>query len=154
MLRLDLCDFSDVFFVVEGKVTGSFNPRKNDYDNNDFSDTLFFIFFFPPRSTTARNAVKTAVINGANNVANDARNLIKGISFKDNATFINCISKINGTLIDNAEDLDVVIPMHNLLEYSKNYEKTTWSLWNYYRDEPTSDDKLNHYLGSKSFDSK
>ena len=47
-----------------------------------------------------------------------------------------CISKINGVLIDNAEDLDVVIPMYNFLDYSKNYRKITGSLWNYYRDEP------------------
>ena len=40
--------------------------------------------------------------------------------------------------IDNAEDLDVVMPMYNLLEYSKNYRKTTGSLWNYYRDEPSN----------------
>ena len=40
--------------------------------------------------------------------------------------------------IDNAEDLHVVMPMYNLLEYSKNYRKTTGSLWNYYRDEPSN----------------
>ena len=43
---------------------------------------------------------------------------------------------INNVLIDNAEDLDIVIPMYNLLEYIKNYRKTTGSFWNYYRDEP------------------
>ena len=43
-----------------------------------------------------------------------------------------------GVKIDNAEDLDVVMPMYNLLEYSKNYRKTTGSLWNYYRDKPSS----------------
>ena len=59
----------------------------------------------------------------------------KSIAFKNNAPFINCISKINGVQIDNVEDLDVVMPMYNLLEYSKNYKKTG-SLWNYYRDEP------------------
>ena len=52
--------------------------------------------------------------------------------FKNNAPFINCITKIIGIKIDNAEDLDVVMPMYNLLEYSKNYKKTTGSLWNYY----------------------
>ena len=62
----------------------------------------------------------------------------KATAFKDNAPFISCISKINGAKIDNAEDLDVVMPMHNLLEYSKNYRKTTGSLWNYYRDEPSN----------------
>ena len=42
----------------------------------------------------------------------------KAVTFKNNAPFINCISKINGVKIDNAEDLDVVMPMYNLLEYS------------------------------------
>ena len=66
---------------------------------------------------------------------NDANKRNKNLAFKNNAPFINCISKINGVKIDNAEDLDVVMPMYNLLEYSKNYKKTTGSLWNYYRDE-------------------
>ena len=62
----------------------------------------------------------------------------KAVAFKNNAPFINCISKINGVKIDNAEDLDVVMPMYNLLEYSKNYRKTKGSLWNYYRDQPSN----------------
>ena len=49
----------------------------------------------------------------------------------NNAPFINCNSKIKGVKIDNAEDLDVVMTMYNLLEYSKNYTKTTGILWNY-----------------------
>ena len=55
--------------------------------------------------------------------------------FKNNAPFVGCISKINNALIDNAEDLDVAMPMYNLIEYSKNYRKITGSLWNYYRYE-------------------
>ena len=70
------------------------------------------------------------------NAPNNAKS-IKAVAFKNNA-FINCISKINGVKIDNAEDLDVVMPMYNLLEYSKNYKKTTGSLWIYYRDEPSN----------------
>ena len=73
----------------------------------------------------------------------------KKLVFKNNAPFINCISKINGVKIDNAEDLDVVMPMYNLLEYSKNYKKTTDSLWNYYRDEPNSsidDNNITHSI--------
>ena len=66
----------------------------------------------------------------------NARN--RFLVFKNNALFTNCISKINNVLIDNAEDLDIVMPMYNLLEYSKNYRKTTGSLWNYYRDEPSN----------------
>ena len=59
----------------------------------------------------------------------------KAVAFKNNAPLINYISKINGVKIDNAEDLNVVMPMYNLLKYSKNYKKTTGSFWNYYRDE-------------------
>ena len=47
----------------------------------------------------------------------------KKLVFKNNAPFINCVSKINGGKTDNAEDLDVVMLMYNLLEYSKNYKK-------------------------------
>ena len=58
----------------------------------------------------------------------------KKLASKNNAPFVSCISKINNIFIDNAEDLDVVMPMYNLLKYSKNYSKTTGSFWNYYRD--------------------
>ena len=54
---------------------------------------------------------------------NDANKQNKNLAFKNNAPFINCVPQINGIQIDNAEDLDVVIPMYNLLEYSKNYKK-------------------------------
>ena len=77
---------------------------------------------------------------------------------KNNAPFVNCISKINGMKIDNAEDLDVAVSMYNLLEYSKNYKKTTGNLWNYYRDEPSSGTGANNIthsiLNSESFDYK
>ena len=72
----------------------------------------------------------------------DIRN--RFLAFKSNAPFINYILKINNVLIDNAEHLDVVMPMYNLLEHSKNYRKTTGSLWNYYRDEP-NDFPANNY---------
>ena len=64
----------------------------------------------------------------------DIRN--RFLAFKNNTPFTNCISKINNVLTDNTEDLDIVMPMYNLLECSKNYRKTTGSFWNYYRDEP------------------
>ena len=78
------------------------------------------------------------VVKGTITVTNpDNAKRNKAVAFKNNAPFINCISKINGVKIDNAEDLDVAMPMYNLLEYSKNYRKTKGSLWNYYRDEPS-----------------
>ena len=62
----------------------------------------------------------------------------KFLAFINNVPFTSRISKINNVLIDKAEDLDIIMPMYNLLEYSKNYRKTTGSLRNYYRDEPNN----------------
>ena len=113
MLRSnDLCDYSDAYIVIKGKITVT-NPNNNAYDMK--------------------------------------------LAFKSNAPFTRCILKINNTLIDNAKDLDIVMPMHNLLEYSKNYRKTTGSLFNYYRDEPNSGavGNINYSIrSSKSFDYK
>ena len=68
-------------------------------------------------------------------VAENANMLRKDIAFKNDAPFRPCISKINNTLTENAEDLDIVMPMYSLLECSDNYSITSGSLWNYYRDE-------------------
>ena len=80
------------------------------------------------------------VNNSANNIR-DKRN--RPLILKNNAPFVSCITRINGELIEDADDLDIVIPMYNLLEYSKNYRKTIGSLYNYYRDELTNDDNDN-----------
>ena len=84
----------------------------------------------------------------------------KKLALKNNVPLTSCTSKINNTLIDNAEDLDIVIPMYNLLQYSKNYRKTTRRLWNYHRDEPNSgisgeNNNINYTIkDSNSFDYK
>ena len=65
----------------------------------------------------------------------DRDEMNRQVILKNNAPFISCISKINGVLVENAEDLDIAMPLYNLLEYSKNYLKTSGYLWNYYRDE-------------------
>ena len=71
----------------------------------------------------------------------------KGAIFKNCAPFINCKYEINNTEIDNAKDVDIVMPLYNLIEYSDNYSKTSGSLWQYYRDEQndnlTDSDNLN-----------
>ena len=73
----------------------------------------------------------------------------KGVTFKNCAPFTKCISRINNTDIDNAQDMDVAMPMYNLTEYSDDYSKTSGSLWKYYKDDP------NYNLAdSKSFKSK
>ena len=65
------------------------------------------------------------------------------------APFTHCITEMNNTQVDHAKDLDVVKPMHNLLEYSGNYLKTSGSLYQFCRDE-RNDNKTD----SKSFKSK
>ena len=99
----------------------------------------------------------TITVTNPNNNANFDRRL----TLKNNAPFISCVSKINGELVENAEDLDIMIPMYNLLEYGKNYEKTSESLFNYYRDEPSGAEIANDNGAinisirySKSFDYK
>ena len=64
---------------------------------------------------------------------------------KNNAPFISCITKFSNELIEDADDLDIVIPMYNLLEYSKNYKKTIGSLYNYYRDELSDDPDIDNH---------
>ena len=111
MLKSSLCDYSDAYILVKGKITIA--GAGND--------------------AAARQA--------------DERN--KGVAFKNCAPFINCISEINNTQIDNAKDIDIVIPMYSLIEYSDNYAKTSGSLWKYFRDEPNA-----VLANSKSFKSK
>ena len=60
----------------------------------------------------------------------------KGVAFKNCTPFANCISEINNIQVDNAKDIDIVMPMYNLIEYSDNYAKTTEDLWEYFRDDP------------------
>ena len=78
-----------------------------------------------------------------NNTAADgaaANNTNKKVIFKNCAPFTNCISKINNTQIDNADYIDIVIPMISLIEYSDNYSKTFGSLWQYCKEIPAVDD--------------
>ena len=79
-------------------------------------------------------------VNGVNNIR-DKKN--RSLILKNIAPFVSCITRVNGELIEDADDLDIVMPMYNLLEYSKNYRKTIGSLYNYFRDELTNDDNDN-----------
>ena len=67
---------------------------------------------------------------------------------KNNAPFVSCITRINNELIEDADDLDIVIPMYNFLEYSKNYRKIIGSLYHYYRDELNDDANLNNFANN------
>ena len=65
-----------------------------------------------------------------------ANNRNKKVIFKNCAPFTNCMCEINNTQIDNTKDIDIVMPMYNLIEYSDNYAKTTGSLWQYCKNIP------------------
>ena len=72
-----------------------------------------------------------------------ANNTDKKVIFKNCAPFTNCISKINNTQIDNAEYIDIVVPMNNLKEYSDNYSKISGSLWQYCNEIPAVNNEGN-----------
>ena len=85
MLKSSLCDYSDAYIFVKGKIT----------------------------ITEA----------GADAAVRQADERDKGVAFKNCAPFTDCISGINNTQIDNAKDIDIVMPIYNLIEYSDNYSK-------------------------------
>ena len=88
----------------------------------------------------------TVTAPGVNNNANNIRDKInRPLILKSNAPFGSCITRINGELIEDADDLDIVMSMYNLLEYSTNYRKTIGSLYNYYRDELSDDADDNNF---------
>ena len=78
----------------------------------------------------------TISVNNTAGAGVAVNNTNKNVIFKNCAPFANCISEINNTQIDNAKDIDIVMPMYNLIEYSDNYAKTTRSLWQYCKDIP------------------
>ena len=90
MRKSNLCDYSDAYIVVKGNIT---------VDKETFEEP----------NNTAANVTTT-------NTSNDNAFGEKRLVFKSNTPFIICVSKINGLKIDNAEDLDVVMSMYNLLE--------------------------------------
>ena len=96
----------------------------------------------------------TVSAHGANNNANNIRDKRNGpLILKDNAPFVSCITRLNGELIEDTDDLDIVMSMYNLLEYSKNYRKTIGSLYNYYRDELSDDADDNNFDNIKVINS-
>ena len=78
----------------------------------DYSDAYIFV--------KGNITVNNPVAAGAN-----ANNTNKKVIFKNCLPFIYCINKINNTQIDNAEYIDIVMPMYNVIEYSDNYSKTS-----------------------------
>ena len=133
------------------------NSLSNKYNENKS------IRFKTPmlRSDICGYADAYILVNGtitvAGNEPRDRQN--RPLILKNNAPFVSCITRINNELIEDADDLDIIMPMYNLLEYSKNYRKNIGSLYNYYRDELNGDanpDNFanNNVVSSNSFQYK
>ena len=88
----------------------------------DYSDAYILVKGTISVNNTA--AAADAAVNNTN----------KKVIFKNCVPFTNCINKINNMQVDNAKDIDIVMPMYNLIKYSDNYAKTTGSLWQYCKD--------------------
>ena len=108
----------------------------------DYSDAYIFV-----KGTISAN--NTAAAGAA------ANNINRKVIFKNCAPFTNCISEINNTQVDNAKDIDIVMPMYNLIEYSDNYAKTTGSLWKYCKDIPArnKNDEITEFTAGNPTDS-
>ena len=91
----------------------------------DYSDAYILV---KESITVPNTVVATAAANHTN----------KKVIFKNGAPFINYISEINNTQVDNdnAKDIDVVMPLYKYIEYSNNYSKTSGRLWQYLKVEP------------------
>ena len=74
-------------------------------------------------------------------VIGDVENKVvnSSVAFKNCAPFTKCITHINDEYLETAENLDIIMPMYNLLEYSDNYSDSSGSLYQFKRDEPPSD---------------
>ena len=81
----------------------------------------------------------TITVNNTAAADADANNANKKVIFKNCVPFTDCISEINNTQVYNAKDIDIVMPIHNLIEYSDNYSKTSGSLLQYCKDIPAVD---------------
>ena len=131
---------------------GSVNSLSNTYNENKS------IRFKTPmlRSDLCDYAGADMLVNGTitvtGNHPRDRQN--RPLILKNNTLFISCITRINGELTEDAEDLDIVMPMYNLLEYSKNYRKTIGSLYNFYRDELSDDNDNDNFGNIKVVNSK
>ena len=89
----------------------------------DYSDAYIIV----KRTITVNNTAADGVATN---------NINKKVIFRNCAPFTNCITEINNTQVDNAKDIDIVMPVYNLIEYSDNYAKTSGSLWQYCKDIP------------------
>ena len=138
-----LSNFFTIEYVRVNSLSNTYNENKSIRFKTpmlrsnlcDYSDAYILV-----KGTT------TVAAPGANNGANNIRaKRNRPVILKNNAPFVSGITRINGELIEDADDLDIVMPIYNLLEYSKNYRKTIGSFYNYYGDELNDDADDNNF---------
>ena len=111
-----------------------YNDDNDDDNNNDIKFKTTMI-----RSSLCDYSDACILVKGTITVPKTAdqratvNNINKKVIFKNCALFTSCITKINNTQVDYAKDIDMIILMHNLIEYNKDYSKTSGSLWQYER---------------------
>ena len=84
-------------------------------------------------------AAAAAVVNDTN----------KELVLKKWAPFTDYITEISKTQVDDTQEIDIVMTIYNLIEYSDAHLKTSGSLWQYYRDEPALDNNNNIQISFK-----
>ena len=89
-----------------------------------------------------RNAADTAYI---------ALGAITEVAFKNCGSFENCRTEIDGTFVDEANFINIEMPMYNLIKYSDNYSDTSGSLWGFKRDEISNNVKVTNDDNAPSF---
>ena len=94
----------------------------------------------------------TIAIQDTAAAAAPVNNTNKIVIFKTCASFSKCISEINNAELDDAQDIDIVMLMYNLIEYSNVYLKASGSLWQYYRNEPAQDNNNNSNNNNNNID--
>ena len=110
------------------KDTGADNPDTIKYDTKVLKPNL------------CDYAEAYILVNGTIRVAN-ALNATT-LALKNCAPFTKSNLKINDEHVDTAENLDIVMPMYNLIEYSDNYQDSSATLYQYKRDEPPEDNAV------------
>ena len=95
----------------------------------------------------------TITVNNTAAADADANNTNKKVIFKNCAPFTKCISEVNNTNVDNAKDIDIVMPMYNVIEHSDNYSQTSESLWQYCKDKLNNNNAIADFTNNNLTDS-
>ena len=124
-IESSLCDYSDAYTLVTGDIAAT------------------RIIAVPAGSPAVTHPQRKQVLTAATQVA-----------FKNCAPFKTCRTKIGGTFVDEADLINITMPMYSLIEYSDNYSDTSGSLWSFKRDEVANNADVTNNDNAPSFEYK